>query len=753
MQCLSISKGCVSRQSSPYLNIVVDFNVNGVTSKSTVASILRTCPNSTPCPPDAPLDNFSAEADDTLDYISSVFAQNPPPLLHNFDATACGETYVSQISQLDADLQAAAQALQCVYSHLDPTPTLFTNAPQTCCVPCPDGTNTCYQVPGGLIPGPSQAAANSAAYTLACSLVKKNPICLGSIPGCTCVGSPYGAIITSTVPATFTIAGSVPPGVAISTTANSVVLLGMPTFFGTYVFQVTAQTATGPYMIKTFSITVLQVITTSLPFFSVGVPYSFQLQAEGGSGNYAWKIASGSLPSGLTLSLSGLISGTPTALNGSNPLVFEVIDTVCESVDQTFFPPAITLTTKSTTQIATILGFPEYQGFISSPPKRYRKLTWTGSSEQTLFGPPTPAYTYVLTDAFGTNQFVNAGGAYEFQGKAIGDGGLPFNGQWTLFYNDHFNTLYLGPNPFSGPVAGVYTKFQGDPAAPATITVTGPFTQAALPAVQIAGAKVEYQGSSEIDFTGDYSSVYKKNLSEMCTKADKLCMGINPNSGAASYNILGWLGPTGATLCPPPGIPYAAVGDIGVKKGDAAIYDSGPLGSGVVFSGGFVNFTNTFAIQSATTAQNVAMGSQANLLMLTNPIACSSAAVGANIPCTLNWNHNYNAALDEEYTDADALTNAQVIQSNGAVAQNIPRTTGFVSVFTNVVYTLAASNLIPGTFYTVTVDLADVILGTVTTKTYSVLGNATGTATITDIIPTPLPNGQTQVRNATISFT
>jgi hypothetical protein len=52
--------------------------------------------------------------------------------------------------------------------------------------------------------------------------------------------------------------------------------------------------------------------TTLIPDGYVGTPYSHQMSAYGGSGSYTWSIWSGSLPAGLTLSSSGLISGTPT---------------------------------------------------------------------------------------------------------------------------------------------------------------------------------------------------------------------------------------------------------------------------------------------------------------------------------------------------------------------------------------------------------------------------------------------------------
>lgn len=54
------------------------------------------------------------------------------------------------------------------------------------------------------------------------------------------------------------------------------------------------------------------VQTSSLPPVAVGLPYSQQLKALGGTGTYTWSVASGALPSGLSLSSGGVLSGTPT---------------------------------------------------------------------------------------------------------------------------------------------------------------------------------------------------------------------------------------------------------------------------------------------------------------------------------------------------------------------------------------------------------------------------------------------------------
>ena len=57
----------------------------------------------------------------------------------------------------------------------------------------------------------------------------------------------------------------------------------------------------------------LTITTASLPAGEVGQQYQAQLTASGGQPPYTWSLTSGSLPTGLSLSTSGVISGVPTA--------------------------------------------------------------------------------------------------------------------------------------------------------------------------------------------------------------------------------------------------------------------------------------------------------------------------------------------------------------------------------------------------------------------------------------------------------
>jgi hypothetical protein len=119
--------------------------------------------------------------------------------------------------------------------------------------------------------------------------------------------------IQNGLPVTWTlVGGSLPPGLTFSGgTGFSTSIFGIPTTAGTYTFQIKALSVIGAFALKTYTITVLQIDTTVMDAYTIGVPYSFQLQASGGSGNYNWRIVTGTLPNGLTMSITGLISGTP----------------------------------------------------------------------------------------------------------------------------------------------------------------------------------------------------------------------------------------------------------------------------------------------------------------------------------------------------------------------------------------------------------------------------------------------------------
>jgi hypothetical protein len=122
--------------------------------------------------------------------------------------------------------------------------------------------------------------------------------------------------------------GNLPEGVSYS----DGVLSGTPTQIGGFKLTFTAENGIGADSVQRFTLTVLglHITTTSLPEASPGVAYSQQLQAIGGIPPYKWKVTAGSLPRGLRLSRTGLLSGKVNAKanphGGSFPVTVTVTD-------------------------------------------------------------------------------------------------------------------------------------------------------------------------------------------------------------------------------------------------------------------------------------------------------------------------------------------------------------------------------------------------------------------------------------------
>jgi predicted secreted protein len=150
-------------------------------------------------------------------------------------------------------------------------------------------------------------------------------------------GTGYTATLQATggaVSLTWALASSssLPAGLKLSSAG---VISGTPTAPGTSSFTVKATDASqgqpGPVTAsQPLSLTIapaaLTITTTSLPEAIEGSAYSETVQASGGTSPYIWTISSGStLPSWLTLSASGTLSGTPTA-TGSFPFSLTVTD-------------------------------------------------------------------------------------------------------------------------------------------------------------------------------------------------------------------------------------------------------------------------------------------------------------------------------------------------------------------------------------------------------------------------------------------
>jgi hypothetical protein len=134
---------------------------------------------------------------------------------------------------------------------------------------------------------------------------------------------------------------------------------GVYTYTNTEAFPANTYNASNYWVDAVFSFagvggSPLAVSTTSLPNGTQSTAYNQSLAATGGTTPYGWSLASGTLPTGLTLSTSGQISGTPSVV-GTNNFTVQVTDssTPAQTATRAF---SITITAATGSQNNALLS-------------------------------------------------------------------------------------------------------------------------------------------------------------------------------------------------------------------------------------------------------------------------------------------------------------------------------------------------------------------------------------------------------------
>jgi hypothetical protein len=150
-------------------------------------------------------------------------------------------------------------------------------------------------------------------YSLAISTTGGPAVATSTLPD-TATGVAYGANLQaaggSTAYTWSVTAGALPAGLTLGTDGA---ITGTPTSATAATF--TVQVSDSAARTATRSLTIspgLTITSRNLPEASTGVAYSTTLTVAGGTGPHTWALASGSLPTGLSLTSAGVISGTPT---------------------------------------------------------------------------------------------------------------------------------------------------------------------------------------------------------------------------------------------------------------------------------------------------------------------------------------------------------------------------------------------------------------------------------------------------------
>jgi hypothetical protein len=182
-----------------------------------------------------------------------------------------------------------------------------------------------------LATGGSCSSQQPAQRPFSLSVIPKLTITTNSVPPGV-VNVPYSQQLTFDGGGTVTWSlsnGTLPPGLSLSSTTG--LISGTPTTVGSSTFTVFVKdNGSSRSDTKVLTIDVLAPLAASIgsaPSAEVGIPFhEVTPTATGGKTPYAWKVASGTLPSGLSLDpATGAITGTPDT-PGSYSLQIAVTD-------------------------------------------------------------------------------------------------------------------------------------------------------------------------------------------------------------------------------------------------------------------------------------------------------------------------------------------------------------------------------------------------------------------------------------------
>ena len=191
----------------------------------------------------------------------------------------------------------------------------------------------------------TRAVADAFNLTIAPQLV----ITTAVLPDAT-AGTPYPAgqkiaATGGTPPYTFSTTGSFPAGLTLNSSTGAIT--GTPTQGGPNSFTAQVTDSAGIIATKTLAINVIAIVFTTpspLPGATFGVAYNQSIAVTGATPPDTFTIDSGTLPGGITLSVTGALAGTPTAL-GNFSFVVRVTDanksTGTQAYQLTVAPPAL----------------------------------------------------------------------------------------------------------------------------------------------------------------------------------------------------------------------------------------------------------------------------------------------------------------------------------------------------------------------------------------------------------------------------
>lgn len=562
------------------------------------------------------------------------------------------------------------------------------------------------------------------------------------------VGVAYNQAFTAsggTGPYTYAVtAGSLPAGLTLGGNGG---LTGTPTEAGPFNYTVTATDANSATGSQAVTMAVNAPTITLAPGPGaianpqVGVPYSQQFTAFGGTQGSGYTfVATGTLPAGLSLSSTGLLSGTPTSATGSASFTITATDQSTgtgapfsgqQSYTVSVAAPTLSMSPASgTTLTAATQGSSYSQQFTASGgtnPYNYQVTGGTlpnglslGAGGQ-LSGTPTEAGTFNFTvtatdSSTGTGSPFSVAGSYTLNVQAIVPVANPVSD--TVSYGSSSNVV---PTSFSG---GTPTSVSiASPASHGTATASG----TTITYTPISG----YTGTDSFTYTGTNSAGTSTTPATVSITVSGPTLAITSSSGGTSLSAQVGQSFTQTFTFSGGKAPYSGYSITGIPAGLSV---TGFNNTSITISG-TPTVSGTFALGVSGTDSSTG----------TDPSS------GTNAPFTVNQTFTLSISAASMNVSPSSLPSASVgtaysqsITASGGIA---PYTYAVTSGALPAGMSLSASGLLSGTptaggSFTFQVTATDSSTGTGSPATKSVSYTLVVNSSTVTVSPTSLPSAQ-----------
>ncbi|MBZ5625856.1 MAG: putative Ig domain-containing protein, partial [Acidobacteriia bacterium] len=413
----------------------------------------------------------------------------------------------------------------------------------------------------------------------------------------------------------FSASGSLPPGTSFK---NDGTLSGTLTAAGSFTFSVTVTDTVGATATRSFTINVtvppLTIATASLPSGQVGVGYSAQLTATGGTPPYTW--SAGGLPGDLSVSSSGVVSGTP-ASDGTFTVSVTVTDSAKKTATRNFslviIPAPLVISTAAlpngtvgvTYQASTAAtgGVPPYTWTFTGLPGGV-----SGAADGTLSGTPLAMGTFSVGATVTDSKGVTASKTFSV----------------TIAPPPLVITTASIPNATVGTAVSLKLAATGG-VPPLTWSATG------LPANLSVAADGTLSGTPAAPGTTTFTATVKDSAGTSTSKSFQLTVVLPPSPGV---NLTGLPPSSNPNTQPRVGVSLPSVYpvDVTVTLTLTFVADSGPDDQKVMFQTGGRSATIVIPAGSTVGANDV--GVQVGTVAGTITITTRLTAAGQDITPT-----------------------------------------------------------------------------------------------------------------------